>query len=79
MEETNEINEVKKEVKSFNVDYKCDQCETGYMRPDGRVLLSNPPKYPHICNNMECSGKMTSRTKYPYIAYEEINADSDGK
>lgn len=62
--------EEKKEVKTVQVDYKCPQCETGYLRPTGQVLLCNPPKYPHRCNNERCEYKEVFRKTYPQIVYE---------
>ena len=65
--------EEKKELKTFMVDYKCPKCKTGYLRSTGKCLMSNPPKYPHTCNNPECEYVKTFKDKkYPYIDYEEI-------
>lgn len=34
---------------SEEIDYKCDNCNIGYMRQTGIMLPSCPPKYPHKC------------------------------
>ncbi len=63
--------ETRKEVKQVQVDYRCPKCKNGYLRPTGTVLNSNPPQFPHKCNN--CDYMETFRDKqYPYIDYEEI-------
>ena len=65
--------EERKEVKPVTVDYKCPNCETGYLRHSGMVLTSNPPQYPHHCNNDECDYAQTFTGKsYPYLDYEEV-------
>jgi hypothetical protein len=66
--------EVKNEVKTVRVDYLCPKCEKGFLRPTGQVLSSNPPQYPHKCNNPDCDYYETFMGKtYPYIIHENIN------
>lgn len=61
--------EIKREVKSIEIDMKCDKCGDAFMRYDGTgVLMSNPPQYPHVCSL--CGNKENYRKKYPYIVYE---------
>ncbi len=62
--------EIRKELKTFQVDYKCPKCENGYLRSNGIVLTSDPPQYPHICNNEKCDHSETFKKIYPYIDYE---------
>lgn len=38
------------ESKIFQVYMQCDNCG-GEMRPTGEYLASNPPQYPHKCQN----------------------------
>lgn len=57
-----------KEVKPVRIDYKCPKCKTGYMRPTGIGIATNPPQYPHRCNMCECSETFTGKM-YPYIEY----------
>lgn len=71
--------EEKKEVRPIKVEYKCDECETGYMMPNGIALMSYPAQYVHRCSNLECPGSITSTKQYPYVDFQEINADSDGR
>lgn len=62
--------ETKKEVKTILVDYKCPECEDGYLRPTERVLTTHPPKYPHDCNAPECDNTEVFTKTYPYTTYE---------
>jgi hypothetical protein len=49
------------------IDKAC-ACLSGRMRPTGAALMSNPPKYPHVCNR--CGHKETFRVKYPHITHK---------
>lgn len=82
--------ETKKEVKTIQVDYTCDKCGIGKMRPSGNVLTTYPPQYPHFCNNpIKCDGSNTfTGITYPYVDYvlieeekkeEEIKSEPEGK
>ena len=64
------MSEIDTEVKTTKVDYRCEECDIGYMIPTGVMLTSSPPQYPHECD--VCSNKMTSYIKYPYLRYDEI-------
>jgi hypothetical protein len=56
--------EVRREVKTYIIEYECPECKEGNLYPTGRVLLSSPPQYPHKCN--KCGYKETFRgIKYP--------------
>lgn len=58
--------EKKTEVKSYRIDLIC---ECGYpMSFTGRILTSNPPLYPHECQ--QCGINENKRIKYPYIKTE---------
>lgn len=50
-----------KEVKI--VEYICDQCHAGKMKPTNIALTSMPPKYEHICPY--CNGKANLEHTYP--------------
>lgn len=54
-------------IRSIKVDYKCEECNKGYMRPTGLMLTSNPPKFPHKCNI--CDHEEIFYEKYPTIRY----------
>jgi len=57
--------EEKKEVKTFVVNYICDECGKGKMVPTaGIYLTSNPPQWPHECTH--CNNTKTFRICYPY-------------
>lgn len=54
-------------MKSVQIDYKCDYCGSGYMRPTGIMLTSYPPQFPHRCN--KCGVSMTFVEEYPIARY----------
>ncbi len=63
--------EIENEVISVQVDFKCPECETGYLRPTGKCHPMNPPLYPHQCNNPNCKyGESFSGKSYPYITHK---------
>ena len=59
---------VRKEVKSFQVQYVCDSCNEGYMEPKGPMLMTHPPLYPHRCRN--CDVTMNLKHAYPIVEME---------
>lgn len=61
--------EEKYRVNTYQIDYKCDVCGKGYMKPLGTVLWSNPAQYPHRCNNCGAEMNVKGRT-YPYMVTE---------
>jgi hypothetical protein len=63
--------EEKREVRTFEVDYRCPKCSAGYLRPTGIVCDNNPPTYPHKCTNCDYS-KVIKDHKYPYLVYEPV-------
>jgi hypothetical protein len=65
--------EIKKEVKTIQVDYLCPACGKGNLRPTGNTLFTYPASYQHICNNTTtCCYSETFDKKYPYLEYEFI-------
>lgn len=54
------------------VDYLCDKCNQDFMRPEGTILMSNPPQWSHMCS---CGNQQTFYQKYPYI--EWVNAEKN--
>ena len=60
--------EIKKEVKTFEVNYIHDKCGEPMM-PTGQVLMSNPPQFPHICR---CGHTATFPFTYPRTVYEKV-------
>lgn len=64
--------EIKREVKTIQVDYMCPNCKTGELESITRdVLSTTPPKYPHKCN--VCKFTYTLDTEYPHYEFEVIN------
>ena len=68
--------EIMYQVRTYEVDFKCDVCGKGFYRPTEIVYLANPPQYPHECT--VCGSKMvvTGHT-YPYIKTERIEETED--
>lgn len=64
--------EERREVKTFEVDYKCPKCGIGYLRPIGIISDNSPLTYPHKCNNCNYTELMKGY-KYPYIIYELVS------
>ena len=63
--------EEKYKVNIYEVDFKCDVCGKGYMRPLGTVLPSYPAQYPHRCN--KCGAEMNViGCTYPYTVTERV-------
>ena len=53
------------EVKTLSVYMKCDKCENGLMERSGNMIfMSEPPLYPHKCNN--CGYEENYPICYPY-------------
>ena len=67
------MGEVRTEVKTFVVDYKCEKC--GHeMKQEDIVYATYPPRYPHICHN--CGHRETLDRAYPYVDYKELNENA---
>jgi hypothetical protein len=54
-------------VRPIQVDYQCEKCDDGRMRPTGQTLMSDPPQFPHKCTN--CENTITFNEKYPTVRY----------
>jgi hypothetical protein len=61
--------ELKQEVKSYKIEYTCDECKAGTMKFTGLTLTSNPPQYEHQCTNCGVIIHFRGIT-YPRIVYE---------
>ena len=65
--------EVKREVRTFEVDFKCPKCGIGYLRPTGIAVGGTPIQYPHKCNNPDCDyHEIIKGYVYPYLVYEPL-------
>lgn len=61
------MSELVREVKVIQIFKTCERCG-GLMEYDnvnGNALLTNPPLYPHVCNN--CGMKSNYHKIYPYL------------
>ena len=70
------MTEVKVEIKKYKVEYWCDKCGEGLVRPTGAVIDTNPPIYPHRCS--KCGEDYCFAKTYPYEKDEEIGEWTDG-
>jgi len=59
------------EVKVFEIKYKCDECNDGYLILNNDcTLLTHPAQYPHKCD--KCGSTKHFTIVYPYYKYEKI-------
>ena len=59
------------EVKTYEINMRCDKCGKGYMQPIGNIVLATYPlQYPHECS--ECGHREDYTVKYPYSSYERV-------
>jgi hypothetical protein len=72
------MSEVEREVCTFKVDYRCDHCPDGVMRPTGIVYDDVPPLYPHYCT--ACGHTSTFDHRYPRVVTrtKELNPAPTG-
>lgn len=53
------------EVRTFNIEYECDKCQSGNMKPTGQCFTTDPPQFPHVCEN--CGERQIfTGVSYPY-------------
>ena len=67
------MGEVKTKIQMFEVDMICDVCSDGHMRSDGTVMATNPPLYPHRCDN--CGATAEFPYIYPRMMYKYKGTD----
>ena len=51
-------------IEWVRVDYICDKCKTGIMVATQYVICTNPPRYPHVCN--QCKAEQVFEVMYPH-------------
>lgn len=68
--------EVKKAVQTFHVEYTCDMCAIGVMRPTGVSNTAYPAQYEHKCTH--CNNVTTFRTAYPTVLYKTDTGEHFG-
>lgn len=56
---------------AVQVDYRCDWCRKGHMRPTGVMLTVNPPLFPHRCDNDQCLKVENLDRTYPLIEHRK--------
>ena len=67
------MEEVRTEMKTFNVELKCDKCNKGFITATGNAVTQWHTQYEHKCNNPECDNHMwLTNQKYPYFEYKYI-------
>ena len=54
-------------LRPIQIDYHCDECEHGLMRPVGHMLMTDPPQFEHKCT--ECGYLMVFNERYPTVRY----------
>lgn len=59
--------EIYKKLKPVQVDYICDTCGEGELKPTGAMKLSYPPLYTHKCS--KCNEVFDLKKTYPSIEY----------
>lgn len=61
------------QVLPVGIEYVCDKCSYGTMKPNGTILTSLPPKYGHECDN--CSASEYFTKQYPYVEFVKLRVD----
>lgn len=59
-------------LQMVGIAYDCDECGEE-MKQSGRILLSDPPKFPHVCPNGHTA---SLEAGYPTTGYRRVG---DGK
>lgn len=58
-------------IRPIWVDYKCDKCNVGYMRPNGKsVHSSSSDRVEFVHNCSHCSVEQSFIKKYPTVQYD---------
>lgn len=65
------MGERKTELKTFRVDRECDveDCD-GVLIAGVKILLTNPPQYPHTCSKCGCQRAFI--IPYPATTFEPV-------
>ncbi len=66
------MSETSTPLRPVSIDYLCDACGIGHMRPTGIMLTSHPPQFPHRCDH--CDAHQNFDVRYPHVRYEEEKA-----
>ena len=65
--------EQKKEVKTFVVNYECDECKGANMKYTEVIAWAHPPKHIHTCP--KCKATRDFTVVYPRSVTEEVVVD----
>jgi hypothetical protein len=71
--------EVRKNVRSVQIDHVCEECGKGKMRVIAN-LMSNPIQFKHGCNlarRTGCTYEITLSKRLPYVDYVEVDDFGD--
>ncbi len=63
---------VKMEAKTYQVEYRCDDCGEANMEATNVVKTSMPPWYVHRCP--KCGVEKDLRERYPHMAFSLVEA-----
>lgn len=64
------MTELKREVKTYIVEFECEECKEGTLVPTGEAYMTYPAQYPHRCTNDKCNEKKTFNYRYPKTVLE---------
>lgn len=70
--------EKKFEVKTYLIDFKCEACGSGFMRPTGEVKSADPILFPHICNACNVEQALFSKV-YPIQVLENVEVEMEAE
>ena len=64
--------EVRFKTETYVVEYLCDECHEGHMRPTGKMNLGIVNNFPHVCDNSICRATQNFESKYPYTEHVKV-------
>lgn len=70
------MGEIKTEATVCLINYICDDCNAGKMVRSGPIMLTDPPKFPHKCEN--CGHKDSFQASYPFPRFEPVSEKPAG-
>ena len=64
--------EVRFRTDTYIIEYLCDECYEGNMKPTGKMNLGSVNNFPHLCDNAMCGHTQDFEIKYPYTEYVKV-------
>lgn len=62
-------------IQVVGVEYICDKCGIGTMKPHGEVAwLTDPVQYPHSCT--KCGATIALNERYPLVRHLRVELDN---